>query len=403
MVTRRESAEPGITPPARSLRVAMIGQKGIPATFGGIERHVQELGSRLALLGHKVTVFSRPNYAPNGPAEFMGMRVVPMSSVGTKHLDAITHSAAATIAALREREPYDVIHYHAEGPGMLAFAPRVASRARVVVTIHGLDHDRQKWGFMARTVLKAAGWMSARIPDATVTVSRDLADFYAWRYGCSPVHIPNGVTAHSGGEGWPVRFGMTERGYVLFVGRLVPEKRPDDLVRAFRGIAGDVRLLITGGTSFTDAYAQRLERLAEADDRVSFTGYVFGEELASLYRHAAAFVLPSSLEGMPLTLLEAIASGTPVVVSDIPPHLEVVGADAPGHRVFRAGDVQDLRRALNAALADPVAERRGADILRRRVLRDYSWDAAAEATERLYLRLAAPRSRDRRPWPARST
>jgi glycosyltransferase involved in cell wall biosynthesis len=395
MATRRSAALPDAdtfgalpdTSAARSLRIAMIGQKGVPATFGGIEHHVQEIGARLAGRGHQVTIFCRRNYSPEERAEFMGMRLRHLPTVGTKHLDAITHSAAATIAAMREREPYDVIHYHGEGPGMLAFAPRLASSAKVVLTIHGLDHERAKWSRMARAVLKAAGWLSGRVPDATITVSRDLTEFYARHYGCPAVHIPNGVTDRIVSASGPLPFGLKAGRYVAFVGRLVPEKRPDVLIRAFSSIPGDLRLVIAGGASFTTSYVDHLRRLAAHDERVMFTGYVFGEELRSLYGKAAAFVLPSSLEGMPLTLLEAIASGTPVVVSDIPPHVEVVGHDAPGHHIFPTDDVDALRRSLIAAVADPAAERAGVSALRRRVLNEYSWDAAAKATERLYYRL----------------
>jgi glycosyltransferase involved in cell wall biosynthesis len=372
------------TSAARTLRIAMIGQKGVPATFGGIEHHVQELGARLAGRGHQVTVYCRRNYVSDGRAEFMGMRLRHLPTVGTKHLDAITHSGVATFAAIREREPYDVIHYHAQGPGMLAFVPRLASSAKVVLTIHGLDHERAKWSGIARGVLKAAGWLSARVPDATVTVSRDLTEFYARQYGCRAVHISNGVTDRAGSASGPLPFGLNEGTYVAFVGRLVPEKRPDVLIRAFRSIPGDLRLVIAGGGSFTGSYVDHIRRLARHDDRVVFTGYVFGEELQSLYRKAAAFVLPSSLEGMPLTLLEAISSGTPVVVSDIPPHVEVVGHDASGHRIFPTDDVDALRRSLIAVVADPAAERAGIEALRQRVLRDYSWDSAANATEQLY-------------------
>lgn len=370
---------------AGRLRIAMIGQKGVPATFGGIEHHVQELGSRLAARGHEVTVFCRPNYVTEGREEFLGMRLRQLPTVGTKHLDAIAHSAASTIAAMRE--PYDLIHYHAQGPGMLAFAPRLASNSMVVLTVHGLDHERAKWSRTARAVLKTAGWLSARVPDATITVSRDLTNFYIRHHGCPAVYIANGVTDYFGSESVPVRFGLEQGRYVLFVGRLVPEKQPDVLIRAFRSIPGDFRLVIAGGASFTNAYVEHLRSLAADDRRVMFTGYVFGNDLQSLYQNAGAFVLPSSLEGMPLTLLEAIASSTPVVVSDIPPHVEVVGYDARGHHVFPTGDVGALCRSLMAVLSDPVAERQGVALLRERVLRDYSWDAAADATERLYIRL----------------
>src|SRR5262245_50430495 len=221
----------GVAPPAlqehvsRRLRIAMIGQKGLPATFGGIERHVQEIGSRLAARGHDITVFCRSNYASEDRAEFLGMRLRHLPTVGTKHLDAIAHSAVATVAALRES--YDVIHYHAEGPGMLAFAPRALSDASVVITIHGLDHDRGQWSRTARRVLRTAGWLSAHVPDATIAVSRDLTDHYARRYGRATVYIPNGVPVAGPRASGRLPPGIEPGRYLLFVGRLVPEKQPD--------------------------------------------------------------------------------------------------------------------------------------------------------------------------------
>ena len=228
------------------------------------------------------TIFCRQTYTSEAPANFQGMRLQHLPAIGTKHLDAITHSAAATFTALRDHEPYDVIHYHAEGPGMLAFAPRVASKAKVVLTIHGLDHDRAKWSGAARAVLQVAGWLSARVPDATVTVSRDLTDFYARRYGCSAVYIPNGVTDPLESDSGPVPSGLDGSRYVLFVGRLVPEKRPRDLIDAFQTIPGDIRLVIAGEGSFTTSYVNDLRRLAGADERVVFPRVCVGHALRSL-------------------------------------------------------------------------------------------------------------------------
>jgi len=371
----------------------MIGQKGLPATFGGIEHHVQEIGSRLAAKGHDVAVYCRPNYASEDQAEFLGMRLRHLPTIGTKHLDAIAHSAVATIAALREG--FDVIHYHAEGPGMLAFAPRAASGASVVVTIHGVDHERAKWGRAARGVLRAAGWLSAHVPDATITVSRDLTEHYARLYGCDTVYIPNGVPVAGATANAALPAGVERGGYVLFVGRLVPEKQPDTLIRAFRALDTDARLVISGGDSFSGTYVDHLMRLAGGDDRIIFTGYVFGDALRSLYESAAAFVLPSSLEGLPLTLLEAIAAGAPVVVSDIPPHIEIVRTDGPGHRVVPVGDIDALRRTLSTVLGHTRHERIGISAVRDRIIGEYSWDSVTDATESLYLRLRASRSTGR--------
>ncbi len=189
------------------------------------------------------------------------------------------------------------------------------------------------------------------------------------------------------------RFGLEAGRYLLFVGRLVPEKAPDLLLRAFRQVQGDHRLVLAGGSSFTEDYLATLRRLAAEDPRVMLPGYVFGAELATLYRNAAAFVLPSFLEGLPLTLLEAVSYGTPVVASAIAPHVEVLGADRPGGRLVAPGDEEQLARVLTQVLASPDDERSGAASLRDDVLHAYDWDAAAEATEELYRHIVSGRSR----------
>ena len=375
------------------MRIAFIGQKGVPATFGGIEHHVEEVGSRLAGRGHEVTVFCRANYVPQGRREYKGMHLALLPTVSSKRLDAIVHSAVAAVRALGQR--FDVVHFHALGPGVMTPLTQYGSRARVVQTIHGLDDERAKWGSGAQVLLRGAGWLSARVPDATVVVSRTLADHYSTRYGRPTTYIPNGVErpqACPPAREIVTRFGLHGGDYVLFVGRLVPEKAPDVLLRAFRRVPGDLRLVIAGGSSYTDRYTDALTDLAAEDKRVVLAGYVYGEALAELYANAAAFVLPSFLEGLPLTLLEAAAYGTPVVASAIGPHVEVLGTDGPGHRLVGPGDEGALATAIEQTVAggpgvaaDVAA---GAAHLRDRVLAEYSWDRAADATESLYRRLA---------------
>jgi glycosyltransferase involved in cell wall biosynthesis len=368
----------------RRLRVAMIGQRGVPATFGGVERHVEELGALLAARGHEVTVYNRRNYVDDDRIGYRGMHVRTLSTIGTKHLDAIVHSGLSTVDAIRRG--VDIVHYHAIGPGFPSFVPRTFSRAKVVQTVHGRDAERAKWSPAARTILRMGEWLSARVPDATIVVSRDLANHYRTRFAKPTTYIPNGVHEPTTRPASRIteRFDLCGGDYALFVGRIVPEKDPDLLVRAFRDVAGDHRLVLAGGSSYTNEYVRSVESLARSDPRVLMPGYVYGSLLDELYTNAAVFVLPSSLEGLPLTLLEACAYGTPVVVSDIEPNLEIVGADGPGHRVFRAGDRDDLARALGRALDDAVVEHSAAQELKGRVLAEYRWDAAADATEAVY-------------------
>ena len=376
----------------RLLRVAMIGTRGVPATFGGIEHHVEELGTRLAARGHDVTVYCRSNYAEAAVRKYRGMTLRRLPTVSTKSFDAIVHSALATADALGRR--YDVVHYHALGPGLVAPAARFGSRACVVQTVHGRDDQRAKWQGLARTALRLAGWMSARVPDATIVVSKDLARYYAERYGRTVTYIPNGATTEPGLPAQEIRdaWGLGGQPYVLYLGRFVPEKCPDLLLRAFRHVETDHRLVLAGGSSFTDSYVEDLRALARQDPRALLPGYVYGRRKQELSSNASLFVLPSLLEGLPLTMLDAVAHGVPVVASAIAPHVEVLQEDQPGGRLVPVGDEDALTKAIQAALGDLEGERRGLQSFRSRVVDTYDWTRAADATEQLYHQTIAARS-----------
>ncbi len=363
----------------------MLGTRGVPATFGGVEKHVEEIGRRLVARGHEVTVFSQSKYLGDSDVrEHLGMRIVRVPTVSSRSLEAIAHSGMSTLAAMTGG--YDVLHYHAVGPGLVAPLPRYLGRARVVQTIHGLDGERAKWGRVAQTILNLATWMSARVPHETVTVSSALADHYRERFGRSCTTIFNGVSTR------PVRpadiirtkYGLDGGDYALFVGRLVPEKRPDLLIKAFAELDTDARLVIVGGSSYTDDYVDHLRALAARDDRVLMPGYVYGDELDEFFTNARAFVQPSALEGLPLTLLEAMGSGTPVIASDIAPHREVVGRNRTGARLFADGDLHSLVEALQYVDKDPEAEKRAAAYDAKYVARNFDWDACVDRLEAVY-------------------
>jgi glycosyltransferase involved in cell wall biosynthesis len=325
------------------------------------------------------------------------MRLAYLPTVGTKHADAIVHSVLSSVAAMAHRP--DIIHYQAIGPGLVAPLPRALSSAKILLTVHGLDGLREKWGPGARKALALAEWMSGRVPDATIVVSRALARHYRARYGTDATFIPNGVDAREPSPAREIvsRYRLRPGSYLLFVGRLVPEKAPHLLVRAFRQVRGDIRLVIAGGSSFTDRYVESLTKEAARDHRVIMTGYVFGTLLDELYSNAAAFVLPSALEGLPLTLLEAASFGVPIVASDIEPHVEIIGDVRPGCRMFRSGDQGDLARVMSDVIDALPVERVGGARMRRTVLERYSWESSVDAIEQLYLAVVAGRTsaRDR--------
>lgn len=383
-----------MTPTA--MRIAMIGQRGLPATFGGIERHVEELGARLVDRGHEVVVYTRARYTEGQElAEYRGMRLVQLPTVNRRGAEAFVHSGLAAAATVGRR--FDVVHFHALGPGLFTPVVRQFSRAGIAQTIHGLDDERAKWNGAVQRALRLGGELSARVPDEVIVVSRDLERHYRERHGRATAFIPNGVPEPRTTSPALLRdrFGLRDRGYLLFVGRLVPEKDPELLIRAFRRVATDLRLVIVGDSANTDEYTAGLRRLGAEDDRVDFVGYQYGESLAALLGHAALFVQPSLLEGLPITLLEAAAYCRPVVASDIPPHVEVIGESGPGRLLFEHGSEDSLVAALERALADPEAGARGAGALHDDVVARYSWDRATDALEETYLRaIAARRSRD---------
>lgn len=358
----------------------MIGQKGIPATHGGVERHVEELGARLAALGHEITVFTRPNYTDPRIREHRHMRLVSLPTIGTKHLDAIVHSAISTLACWKGN--YDVVHYHAMGPCLASPLARVRGR-RVTATLHGQDWRRGKWGAIASTILRLSEWMALRVPHETISVSETLADAYQKQTGRHVTYIPNGIVIDKGDDTAILdEYGLLDGGYILFAGRLVPEKGPHYLIEACS--AGDYRqpLVIAGDSSNTDGYVESLR--SAAGKGVIFTGYQYGARLAGLFRHAAIFVLPSDLEGLPIVLLEALAYGVPILASDIPPNVEVLGEKG---EYFQAGDAEDLTRALSESLDRLPSLRERAVALREQAIQEYDWDKVALQTEALYKRI----------------
>lgn len=372
-----------------SLRIAMLGTRGLPATFGGVEHHVEEIGSRLVARGHEVTVYSQSAYSAHAGSahitEHLGMQVVTMPTVNARGLEALAHSAMSTAHGLRSG--HDVFHYHAVGPGLMTPLARYGGRAAVVQTVHGLDADRAKWGGGARSVLTLATWLSARVPDRTLTVSRDLADHYAAHFDRACDYVPNGVSLKTSRAPRLIteKYGLSGRDYVLFVGRMVPEKRPDLLIEAFSQIDTDQRLVLVGGSSHTDEFVEELRLRAARDPRVIMPDYVYGEELDEFFTNATTFVQPSALEGLPLTLLEAMGSGLPVVTSDIRPHLEIIGgSERAGARVFAHDDVASLRAALERSLAWPDQERTFSARLRADVVATYDWSACVDRLEQIY-------------------
>ena len=327
----------------------MIGLRGIPATYGGVERAVEELAAHLVGRGHDVTVYARSGYSAPNMREHRGIKIVRLPQINTKHAEAASHTALAVTHALGSRR-FDVIHLHATGPGATSPLVRLA-RMPVVVTVQGLDWRREKWGRGARAVLRLAAVLAARAPHRTIVVSRELERHFREQHGTSTVYIPNGVQIEQD-SGEPPLPDLRADDFVLFLGRLVPEKHVHTLIRAYRRVRGDMPLVIAGPDSHSPDYVDELRTLAAGDPRVRLIGPQYGRRKTWLMRNALAFVQPSSIEGLPIALLEALAVGRFPIVTAIPENVEpvTVGGRTMGITV-EVGDEPALARAIEAAQA----------------------------------------------------
>jgi glycosyltransferase involved in cell wall biosynthesis len=373
---------------ARPLSIAMVGLRGIPASYGGVERAVEELSASLAKRGHRVTVFARNAYSDRSIKEHRSVEVRHLPQINTKHLEAITHTAVALAVALRSGD-YDVVHLHATGPAMLSFVPRLW-RVPTVATVQGLDWRREKWGVIASVTLKLAARASAVFPSATIVVSRELQRHYREAFRADCVYIPNGVDRILDVDPTPIA-GLEPDRFLLFLGRLVPEKHIHTLIKSYHHTQTDIPLVVAGPSSHSPDYVARLEALASEDPRVRLIGPRFGGEKAWLLRNALAFVQPSSIEGLPIALLEALEAGRYPIVSDIPENLEPVTVNGrPLGLQVPVNDEVALARAIDTAIGCPDRDA-VTTVLSRHVRATYNWEAIADATEEVYNKVTAGR------------
>ena len=350
----------------------MTGTRGIPSVMGGVETHCEGLCPRLAALGTDITVVRRSAYVSDGLTEWEGVRLKDIKSPKVKALEAIVHTYRAVNYAARVHA--DIIHIHAIGPALMT--PYAKLRGlRVVVTHHGPEYERDKWGGAARAMLRLGERLAVRYADDLIVISEVIRKLVRDKYGRTKriYTIPNGVPAcvRCDDEAYFRELGIEPGKYILGMCRFVPEKRLQDLVEAVRGLEG-YRLVLAGDADFEDAYSRKLKSDARAAGAV-LPGFVTGDRRRALLTHAACFVLPSSHEGLPIALLEAMSYGLKVVVSDIPANLET-GLSPDSY--FRCRDVEDLRRKLEARLSDK--EEPDYD------MSPYRWDSIAERVYRIY-------------------
>ena len=375
----------------KRLKIAMIGHKRIPSREGGIEIVVDELSVRLSEMGHKVDAYNRYGHHVSGKKYdeeygrgerkyYKGIRIRIIPTFRSSKLNAIVYSFLATIRALFI--DYDVIHYHAEGPCAMLWIPKLFGK-KVVVTIHGLDWQRAKWGKFASFVIKFGEKMAAKYADEVIVLSKNVQDYFVETYGRNTVFIPNGITRPKIRQAELIKekYGLEENGYFLFLARIVPEKGAHYLIEAFRNIDTDKKLVIAGGSSQAFDYMDKIHRMAAEDERIIMTDFVQGQILDELYSNAYAFVLPSDVEGMALSLLEAMSYGNCCLVSDICENTEVVGDMA---LTFKKGNVDDLRGKLEYMLNNPDKVKEYKKQSSDYICGKYNWNDVVEQTVEIY-------------------
>lgn len=383
---------------SKRLRIAFLGARGVVGTYSGIETYYEEVGSRLVERGHQVTAYCRTYFTP--PMEhYRGIRVRRLPCVRGKHIETLSHSLLATFDALFRR--YDIVQFHAIGSAPMALVPRLLG-TKTVVSVRGLDWQRAKWGLLARTYLQLGEWASARCPSATCVVSGVLQDHYEKHHGRRPFMIPNAVVPPTRARVERLaEHGLQGDDYLLFAGRLSPEKGVHTLLEALRPVLDEAngpeqpgtrprkKLVIAGGTSFTDGYIDRLKAMAWDD--VIFLGRVDREYMHELLSNCWAYVLPSVMEGLSVGLLEALSYGTCILTTAIPENLEVVGDTA---LTFPPDDVDGLRAQLRRLFDQPglAAEHRQKAAERARTWPD--WNGVARLTEALYYQVLGLREPD---------
>ena len=337
--------------------------------------------------GHSVTCYNRSGHHVSGKEfdggslkEYKGVRLKSVITINRKGLAAMTSSFFGAIRAAFGR--YDVIHFHAEGPCAMLWLPKIFGKW-CVATIHGIDWQRAKWGGFASKYIKFGEKVAAKYADEIIVLSEGVQKYFMDTYGRTTVFIPNGVNRPilRGPQLIKEKYGLDKDEYILFLGRLVPEKGITYLIEAFQGVTTDKKLVIAGGSSDTDTFMQELKQLAEGDNRIIFTGFVQGQMLEELYSNAYVYTLPSDLEGMPLSLLEAMSYGNCCLTSDIAECAEVVEDKAI---LFKKSDIDDLKEKLQYACDNPDAVKKLKDEAADFICGKYNWDDVVEQTLKLY-------------------
>lgn len=362
-----------------SLKIAHIGLRGIPATTGGIEAIVDNLSTETAKLGHEVTVYCRTPYCPERPKSYKGVKLIYLPTINTRVTETLVHTTLATLHAILKERP-DVIHYHALANGFFSWIPKLFG-IKTLITVHGLDWQREKWGPIAKMYIRFSEWVST-IGSDSILVSKKLKKYFDDAHGKPSHFIPNGVTIQKRVKLDQLkRFGIRKDEYLLFIARLVPEKGLDYLIPAFKNVQTNKKLIIAGDAEHMEQYKKKLRKEANSDPRIIFTGALTGQDKAEAFSNAYAFILPSTIEGMPVGLLEGMSYGLPCITSDIEENKDVI--KDKGY-TFRSKDIADITHTIQHVIDNNKEAKTRGSQAKAEVKAEYQWPKIAQQTIHIY-------------------
>ena len=373
------------------MKIAMIGHKRIPSKEGGVEVVVTEISTRLVQNKNEVTAYNRKgknvqdksaDKDVNKLKEYNGVKIISVPTINKKGLDALIYSFFASIMVLFKK--YDVIHYHAEGPCAMLWIPKLFKK-KIVVTIHGLDWQRAKWGGFATKFIKFGEKMAAKYADEIIVLSLGVQKYFKETYNRQTIFLPNGVNVPTIREPQKIyeKYNLKKDEYILFLARIVPEKGLHYLIEAFKNIDTSKKLVIAGGASHTNKYLEEIKEMVKDDNRIIMTGFVQKEELEELYSNCFLYCLPSDIEGMPLSLLEAMSFGASTLISDIEENTQVAGDYAV---TFKKSDVSDLKNKLEEMINNKNTKYTKEEISNY-VTQRYNWDNIVEKLQEIYTKI----------------
>jgi glycosyltransferase involved in cell wall biosynthesis len=360
------------------MKIIFIAIKGIPFA-GGIEKYTEELGSRLVAKGHEVIVYTMRHYGTKD-GYYKGMQIKTIPAIKSRSLEKITATLFASIASCFE-ENIDIIHFHAFGPAVFGIIPKLCGK-KVMVQGHGVEWQRSKWGFIGKLFLKITEPLSIKYAHQITVVSRTLQKYLQQQYYRDAIYIPTGVSQPmKQAPELITKHSLHHKNFILCVARLTPEKGIHHLITAFNKLETDLKLVIAGDSTHEVKYKNTLQELAKNNPKIIFIGSASGKMLQELFSNAYFFVLPSEVEGLATSLLEAMSYGDCCLVSDIPENLEAISDYGI---TFKCSDAQDLHQKMQFLIANPSAVDQIPQGAKQYISQNYSWDKISDAFENLY-------------------